>query len=466
MGGNAVRLLRDAAENFPAWREAIRGATRSILVESYDFDEDELGTGFRDLLVEKARDNVRVRVVRDWLGSPGKLSSRFWRPLTEAGGELRTFNPPRLDSPLGWLSRDHRKTIVVDGRVGFVAGLCISGRWLGDSRRNREPWRDTGVEICGPAVADLERAFAQVWAAIGSPLPESELSEAGATKPVGEVPLRVVASAPTTAGLFRLDQMIAALARERLWLTDAYFIPVTPYVEALRAAARDGVDVRILVPGASDLYLISALSRSGYRPLLEAGIRIFEWNGTMLHAKSAVADTRWARIGSTNLNLASFVGNYELDIAIDDAGVAREMEAMYRHDLERATEVVLERRRRHVRTRLSREPGRKTPPRRARIGSATRAAAGALRIGSAVGHAIARPRELGFGEGRVIAAGGLLLVALGAIAFQWPRAVAWPLAAFAVWIGLAILVHAWRGYRAVRRAAKDRRERDAVDSQP
>jgi hypothetical protein len=315
VGGNAVRLLRDAAENFPAWREAIRGATRSILVESYDFDEDELGTGFRDLLVEKARDNVRVRVVRDWLGSPGKLSSRFWRPLTEAGGELRTFNPPRLDSPLGWLSRDHRKTIVVDGRVGFVAGLCISGRWLGDSRRNREPWRDTGVEICGPAVADLERAFAQVWAAIGPPLPESELSEAGATKPVGEVPLRVVASAPTTAGLFRLDQMIAALARERLWLTDAYFIPVTPYVEALRAAARDGVDVRILVPGASDLYLISALSRSGYRPLLEAGIRIFEWNGTMLHAKSAVADTRWARIGSTNLNLASFVGNYELDVA-------------------------------------------------------------------------------------------------------------------------------------------------------
>ena len=466
VGGNAVRLLRDAAENFPAWREALRGATRSIFVESYDFDDDELGTGFRDLLVEKARDHVRVRVVRDWLGSPGKLSSRFWRPLTEAGGELRTFNPPRLDSPLGWLSRDHRKTIVVDGRVGFVAGLCISGRWLGDSRRNREPWRDTGVEICGPAVADLERAFAQVWAAIGPPLPDSELSEAGAIESAGEVPLRVVASAPTTAGLFRLDQMIAALARERLWLTDAYFIPVTPYVEALRAAARDGVDVRILVPGASDLYLISALSRSGYRPLLEAGIRIFEWNGTMLHAKSAVADTRWARIGSTNLNLASFVGNYELDVAIDDVGVAREMEAMYRHDLERATEVVLERRRRHVRTRLSREPGRNTPTRRARIGSATRAAAGALRIGSAVGHAIARPHELGFGEGRVIAAAGWLLVALGTIAFQWPRAVAWPFAAFVVWIGLAILVHAWRGYRAVRRAAKDGRERDAVDSQP
>ena len=461
VGGNAVRLLRDAAENFPAWREALRGATRSILVESYIFDHDEVGTGFRDLLIDRARDGVRVRVVRDWLGSPGKLSLRFWRPLTDAGGELRTFNPPRFDSPLGWLSRDHRKSIVVDGRTAFVAGLCVSGRWLGDPRRNREPWRDTGVEICGPAVANIERAFAQVWAAIGPPLPESELTEAATIQPVGDVPLRVVASAPTTTRLFRLDQMIAALARERLWLTDAYFIPVAPYVEALRAAARDGVDVRILVPGASDLVLVSALSRSGYRQLLEAGIRIFEWNGTMLHAKTAVADTRWARIGSTNLNLAGFVGNYELDVAMDDAGVAREMETMYLQDLDRATEVVLERRRRRVKTRLPRG-SKRGPIGRAPSGSAGRAAAGALRIGSAVGHAIARPRELGFGEGRVIAAAGLLLVGLAAIALRWPRAVAWPVAALAVWIGLAVLVHAWRGYRAARRATADRRRAKRV----
>jgi cardiolipin synthase len=271
------------------------------------------------------------------------------------------------------------------------------------------------------------------------------------------VSLRVVASAPTTAGLFRLDQMIAALARERLWLTDAYFIPVTPYVGALRAAARDGVDVRILVPGASDLVLISALSRAGYRPLLEAGVRIFEWNGTMLHAKTAVADTRWARVGSTNLNLASFVGNFELDVAIDDAGVAREMEEMYQQDLEQATEVVLEVRRWRVRPRLSGGPEREAPTRRAKSGSAGRAAAGALRIGSAVGNAIAKPREVGYGEGRMIAAAGLLLVALAGIAVQWPRAVAWPFAALAVWFGLAVLVHAWRGYRAVRRSAADRR---------
>ena len=452
VGGNSVRLLRDAAENFPAWREALQSATRSIFFESYILDDDGVGTAFRDLLVEKARAGVRVRVVRDWLGSPGRLFSRFWRPLVAAGGELRTFNPPRLDSPLGWLSRDHRKSIVVDGRIGFVTGLCVSGKWLGDPRRKREPWRDTGVEILGPAVADLERAFAQVWAATGPPIPDSELTDPAAIARAGGVALRVVASAPATAGLFRLDQMIAALARERLWLTDAYFVPVTPYVEALRAAARDGVDVRILVPGASDLVLVAALSRSGYRPLLEAGIRIFEWNGTMLHAKTAVADSRWARVGSTNLNLASFIGNYELDVAIDDPGVAGEMEAMYVQDLGRSTEVVLARRRRRIRPTLARavEVEDEAQIRRARSGSAGRAAAGALRIGSAVGRAITRPRELGYAEGRVTTASGLLLIGLAAIAFHSPRVLAWPVSAVAAWFGVAVLLRAWRGYRASR----------------
>ena len=452
VGGNSVRLLRDAAENFPAWREALRTATRSIFLESYILDDDEVGASFRDLLAEKAHAGVRVRVVRDWLGSPGRLAARFWRPLVEAGGELRTFNPPRLDSPLAWLSRDHRKSIVVDGRVGFVTGLCVSGKWLGEPSRKREPWRDTGVEIHGPAVADLERGFAQVWAATGPPIPASDLVDPAAVPRAGDVALRVVATAPATAGLLRLDQMIAALARERLWLTDAYFVPLTSYVEALRAAVRDGVDVRILVPGASDLVLVSALSRAGYRSLLEAGIRIFEWNGTMLHAKTAVADARWARVGSTNLNLASFIGNYELDVAIDDSGVAAEMETMYLQDLARSTEVVLGRRRRRVRPTLVARAVHEddAPVRRAPSGSAGRAAAGALRIGSAVGRAITRPRELGYVEGRMTAAAGVLLVALAAIAFLWPRVVAWPASAVAAWLGVAFLLRAWRGYRAMR----------------
>ena len=153
--------------------------------------------------------------------------------------------------------------------------------------------------------------------------------------------LRVIASVPHAAGIYRLDQLIAAGARRTLWLTDAYFVGVTPYVQALRAAARDGVDVRLLAPGASDVWLVRSLSRAGYRPLLEAGVRVFEWNGSMLHAKTAVADGRWARVGSTNLNLASWLGNWELDVAVEDERFASAMEAMFLEDLTRATEIVL-----------------------------------------------------------------------------------------------------------------------------
>ena len=169
----------------------------------------------------------------------------------------------------------------------------------------------------------------------------------------GTVMARVVASTPTTAQLYRLDQLIAAGARRSLWLTDAYFVGTTLYVQALKSAATDGVDVRLLVPGSSDVPFIGSLSRAGYRPLLEAGVRVFEWNGSMLHAKTAVADSRWARVGSTNLNLTSWIGNWELDVAVEDEPFAKAMEAMYLDDLSHATEVVLTARRR---VRLSQPP--------------------------------------------------------------------------------------------------------------
>lgn len=437
-----MRLLKDAAENFPAWLDAIRSAERSIFFESYIFGDDATGREFRDALEARARAGVRVRVLHDWLGSPGKIVPGFWRPLLAAGASARTFNPPRFDSPLGWLSRDHRKSICIDGRVAFVSGLCVAQAWRGDPTAGKEPWRDTGVEIRGPAVADVERAFAQVWAMAGDQLGNDELTDPTTIPPMGEVALRVVASAPAIAGLMRLDQLIASIARLRLWLTDAYFVPVTAYVQALCAAARDGVDVRLLVPGASDIPVVSPLSRSAYRPLLEAGVRVFEWNGTMLHAKTAVADGRWARVGSTNLNLASFVGNYELDVAVEDAGFAAAMERQYRDDLKLATEIVLQRRRRSFRPVPSQVEDNR--PRRAPSGSAGRAAAGAVRFGSTVGTALVRPGELGFGSGRIMAAAAALLLITAILGLVWPKLVAWPLAAIAVWFAIAFLIRAWR----------------------
>jgi cardiolipin synthase len=431
--GNSVRVLKDAGENYPAWLDAIGSARRTILFDNYIVADDEVGREFVAALAARAQGGVHVCAIHDWFGDLGAGGSKLWRPLVQAGGLVRRFNPPRLDSPFGWLTRDHRKLIAVDGEVGFVSGLCLSRKWVGDRRRRIDPWRDTGIELRGPAVADLEEAFSQVWAATGAALDPQDRTPASAIAAAGDVTLRVLATVPSMAGLYRLDQLIAAMATRSLWLTDAYFLGVAPYVQALRAASLDGVDVRLLVPGTSDVPWVSRVSRAGYRSLLEAGIRVFEWNGTMLHAKTAVADGRWARVGSTNLNLASWMGNYELDVAIEDAGVARKLADMYEDDLTHSTEIVLD----------SRSRPRATSRRRRKKrggGSAVRAAAGALRLGHTVGAAITNRRLLGRTEAGMMAGAGAALLGLTAVGILWPLVIAAPIVLLAAWVGIALIV--------------------------
>jgi cardiolipin synthase len=437
VSGNEVRLLRDGAENYPAWLEAIRSARRTIYFENYIVADDEVGREFVAALAERARRGVRVFALYDWLGAWGQATQELWRPLAEAGGAVRRFNPPRLDSPFGWLTRDHRKMISIDGEVAFVAGLCVSRNWIGNPARRKEAWRDTGIELRGPAVIDIEHAFGEAWSAAGVALPPDSYTDPASVRRQGEITLRVLATVPNLATLYRLDQLIAALARRTLWLTDAYFVGIAAYVQALRAAALDGVDVRLLVPGASDIPLLPPFSRAGYRPLLEAGVRVFEWNGPMLHAKTAVADGRWARVGSTNLNIASWLGNYELDVAIEDDGFARAMQDMYEHDLTHATELVLAPHNR-VRATLPLRRGMR------RGGSASRAAAGALRLGNTVGAAIIDRRVLGAAEAGTMATAGLALLALAVVILWWPVTVAVPLGVLGVWVALSLLVRAWR----------------------
>jgi cardiolipin synthase len=439
VAGNGVRLLRDAAENYPAWLDAIHSATQKIYFENYIFREDETGAEFAAALTARARAGVCVRLIYDWMGGLGKTSRRFWRELASAGVHVRCFNPPRLARPFDWVHRDHRKMLAVDGRVGFVTGLCVGRMWVGDAMLGIEPWRDTGIEVRGPAVHDIERAFAQVWAAIGEPLPDNELVAPSALAPAGDVALRIVANAPGTTALFRLDQLVAASARRTLWLTDAYFAGIPPYVQALRAAALDGVDVRLLVPGASDIPVLRPLSQAGYRPLLETGVRVFEWKGSMLHAKTAVADGLWSRVGSSNLNVASWIGNYELDAVIEDERFADAMEHMYVADLANATEIVL-----HPKQRRAAPRGE-----RARVigmsregGHASRAAAGMLRLGRAVGAALTEQRVVEPTEARTVAIVGVLLLGLAAVAILWPLAVAIPVAVLLLWIAIALLARA------------------------
>jgi len=445
--GNRLRLLRDATEGYPAWLAAIEGARRSIHMESYILAADAVGRRFAEALVAAVRRGVQVRILYDWLGDRGEAGRRFWRRLAAAGVEVRCFNPFRLDAPLAWLRRNHRKSLVVDGRLAHVTGLCIAARWAGAPERGVPPWRDTGVELEGPAVADVADAFAATWAEAGPPLPPEDAPGPEDLPPAGDVALRVVATEPATAGLYRLDQLVAALARRRLWITDAYFVGVPSYVQALRAAARDGVDVRLLVPGTSDLGIVKRLGVAGYRPLLAAGVRVFEWNGPMLHAKTAVADGLWARVGSSNLNVASWMGNWELDVAAEDAGFARTMEDVFEEDLGNATELVLG----AGRGLAAHAPPHPGARRRKREGAAV-AAAGVLRLGSAVGAALGGRRVLGPSDGSALGWAGVVLLAAAIVTVLFPRAVLVPVIALQLWFGVTLLAQAIRMRRARRRA--------------
>lgn len=439
--GNRVRLLRDAQENYPEWLEAIGGAQQHVHFESYIIHEDDTGREFADALIAKAREGVHVRLIYDWMGGLGKTSPRFWTRLRTGGVEVRCYNPPRFDSPFGWLSRDHRKMLAVDGSVGFITGLCVGSMWVGDPNKHLDPWRDTGVEVRGPAVSQIEEAFAQIWALMGEAIPDSALSSGDNKVAAGNMDMRVVASLPATAGMIRSDELLAALARNTLWLTDAYYAATTSYVQALRAAAMDGVDVRLLVPNGTDIPILRPLSKAGYRPLLEAGVRVFEWEGTMLHAKTAVADGRWGRVGSTNLNIASWLSNCELDAMVENEPFGHEMEEMYLQDLKNATEIVLDMKHRVIAPGELRHSG---PVLTSGGGSTGRAAAGAIRIGNAIGAAFTDRRVMEPVEARILITGGFVSTALAILFAFFPRLLAYPLAALFLWIALALL---YRGYK-------------------
>jgi cardiolipin synthase len=441
--GNTVTLLRDSKENYPAWIEAIQSAERVIHFENFIIADDKTGQRFSEALMERARAGVKVRVLYDWLGSSFRALPPFWRRMREAGVEARVFNPPRLTDPF-WIRRNHRKLITVDGRIGFVSGLCISDSWEGG--KEAEPWRDTGISLEGPVVADLDAAFAESWVLAGmKPIPKSELPEADRIAPVGTMAARLISGEPGMFRTYRVDQFIAATAQRNLWLTDAYFVATTSYVQALGEAARDGVDVRILVPGSSDVPALQPIVRAGYRSLIEAGIRVYEWNGSMLHAKTAVVDGRWARVGSTNLNIASWATNWELDVVVEDNTFAEAMEAMYLEDLANATEIVpgwQSRRRQAKRMRSRRD-------RRFKRGGVRRLAAGALALSSSIGKAMGS-RSLTATEASSIAIIGFVLLALAVLITVFPVLIVSPIVIGLIWFGLALLIRAFRLKRRVR----------------
>jgi cardiolipin synthase A/B len=442
LGGNRVRLLRDAAENYPAWLAAIESARDRIFFESYIIHDDAQGDLFADALIKKAKEGVAVKLIYDWMGGFGKTSRKFWRRLRAGGVDVRCYNPPKLTDPLLVLSRDHRKTLIVDGEIAFVSGLCVGQDWVGRPEKGVLAWRDTGVEIKGAAVADVERAFANIWATMGAPLETKRLAQREDSEPAGGVQLRVVESVPTSSYIYRTDQILAAGVRETMWLTDAYFVGVPSYLQSIKDAAQDGVDVRILVPQSTDIALIRDTTRSTYRPLLEAGVRVFEWNGSMVHAKTAVFDGRFSRIGSTNLNIASWFGNYELDVLIEDDDFGRQMQAMFLEDLQNSTEIVLAdtikmRRRLRKKAKRSKKSG----------GSVRKATAGAINAATSIGSAIAKQARLGAAEARLLFILGAVLLGYALALIFFPRIASIPLVLILLLLAFSTLFKAAKNYR-------------------
>ncbi|MEO8088998.1 MAG: phospholipase D-like domain-containing protein [Gemmatimonadales bacterium] len=334
--GNQVSLLIDGPNTYRAMLDAIAGAQRWVHFENYIIRSDAAGWRFAELLAARAREGVQVRVLYDWLGSIGTARS-FWTYLRKAGAEVRAFHPPQLVDVLANVSRNHRKLVVADGSRAVLGGLCIGCEWTGESHIGGQPWRDTAVDIHGPAAAVLDQTFGTAWELTGSEIPPEQ--RAGVGEPAGSADVRIISGEPGRERAYRVIELLAAGSVERLWITDAYLVAPPRLFQALRDAARDGVDVRLLVPGSSDLPLIRNLTRIGYRDLLRSGVRIYEWDGPMLHAKTIICDDRWVRVGSSNLNTSSLLGNYELDALIEDPALAHAMEAQFRRDVARSSEV-------------------------------------------------------------------------------------------------------------------------------
>ncbi|HEY0974967.1 MAG TPA: phospholipase D-like domain-containing protein [Solimonas sp.] len=401
LAGNQVTLLKDGPSTHDAQLGAIAKARHHVHLDIYLLTADELGERYAQALIERRRAGVDVRVIVDGIGGMG-AGEAFRARLREAGVELREFNTVNLlKDPRLWriTRRSHRKVLVVDGQVAFTGGINItddytsgsgpssgagagsglgsgvgsglgagsglgsgSGSGLGSSGRGAPGWRDTHIRIDGPAVAEFQRLFLDYWKDLGDAAPEHDaffppLREQGdqlvrtvtdqgqdlldqLLAPAGSL-MRTLSGRPPKMEAAIYGTYLAAIqhARRRVWITQAYFAPNDEFIATLEAAARRGVDVRLLMPGETDVKVLMYAARHHYQRLLDAGIRLYEYQDTVLHAKTAVVDGVWATVGSANLDYRSFIHNDEANAIVIGRRFGTQMERMFEDDLKTAHEI-------------------------------------------------------------------------------------------------------------------------------
>ncbi|MCC2972220.1 cardiolipin synthase [Massilia sp. IC2-476] len=353
--GNKVTLLFDGPATMREMMNAVREAKSSINLETYIFDRDPIGLQFAELLMEKRRQGVIVNIIADGVGTLATPKEFFDRMRT-AGVNVVIFNPvDPTKRPGNWQlnNRDHRKIMVVDGQIGFTGGINISETYANSSlfRSRKKPetvdseqvgWRDTHIRIEGPAVAALQYAFIDNWVRQDAgELPQAEYFPRLA--PVGDKVMRVLATTPDRDSEIYKSLMVAMNeAKKSIHITSAYFVPDQQIVDSLIAAARRGVDVKLVLPGVSDHDLIKYAGQAFYDQLLAGGVKIYQLQVAVLHAKTAVIDGIWSTIGSANIDRRSFIHNYELNVVVLDPAFGKDMEAAFNEDLRSSKEVTLD----------------------------------------------------------------------------------------------------------------------------
>ena len=340
--GGEAKILQNGDAFYSEMLSAIGSARDTITFEVYIFEPDEVGRRFMDAFIERARSNVEVRVLFDWFGSI-RLRKKYVREMKAAGVKVEFFRPLALRNLVRMYRRSHRRAIVIDGRIAFTGGAAVAKKWAGDAR-NKEEWRDSMTRVTGCAVTGIQAAFATHWVyctgeILAGPrfFPTDEASD-------GIVALAALSSPSDAMQPIRtLCLMSFASARQRLWIASSYFIPDAQFRKAARERSRAGVDVRILVPGKhTDAVPVKLAGQSYYEELLRDRVRIFEFQPSMMHAKTVVVDDAWTLIGSANMDERSMELNEENALGIADEGFARAVAAGNEADFAKSREILLE----------------------------------------------------------------------------------------------------------------------------
>ncbi len=337
--GNKVEILKNGVRFFPSILAAVRAARKTINCEFYIYWDGEVGRQFAEALAERSRAGVKVNVILDAVGS-APMSRELIDFLQRNGISIEWYHPLRWYTLSRFNHRTHRKILIVDGEIGFSGGFGIADDWLGDAD-SKDHWRETVVRVEGPVVTQMQFAFMDNWVKSRGEL-LTGLDYFPQLAPRGNVLTQVLKSSPSegssTVKLMYIVSIVSAASS--IYISNAYFVPDRDTIRALEGAVRRGVDVRVIVPGENtDVPIVRHASRWQYERLLRRGIRLFEYQPTMMHAKTMVVDGIWTTIGSSNFDDRSFRLNDEVNVNIYDETIAGQMEQMFYEDLARSEEI-------------------------------------------------------------------------------------------------------------------------------